>query len=276
MDMITLPAGDRVPSLGLGTWHMGARTNNRAAEVRALQHGVDLGMILIDTAEMYADGGAEEVTGAAIAGRRDAVFVVSKVLPHNASRSGTVAACEASLRRLGIETLDLYLLHWPGHHPLEETLGGFEALRAAGKIRHYGVSNFDPADMADLTAAGATACQTNQCLYNPSRRGIEFDLLPMMAQAGMPLMAYSPLEQGRLADDPVLTEIGRGHGVDALAVALAWVLRRGDVIAIPKASDLAHVAANRAAAGLVLGDDELALIDAAFPPPERAAPLEIL
>ncbi|MEC9166565.1 MAG: aldo/keto reductase, partial [Pseudomonadota bacterium] len=133
MDMITLPAGDRVPSLGLGTWHMGARTDNRAAEVRALQHGVDLGMTLIDTAEMYADGGAEEVTGAAIAGRRDAVFVVSKVLPHNASRSGTVAACEASLRRLGIETLDLYLLHWPGHHPLEETLGGFEALRAAGK-----------------------------------------------------------------------------------------------------------------------------------------------
>lgn len=276
MQIVTMPAGDTVPAVGLGTWHMGERADTRAAEVRALQQGVDLGMTLIDTAEMYANGGAEEVTGAAIAGRRDAVFVVSKVLPHNASKAGTIAACEASLGRLGIETLDLYLLHWPGHHPLEETLAGFEALRAAGKIRHYGVSNFDPADMADLAAAGGDACQTNQCLYNPSRRGIEFDLLPMMAEAGMPLMAYSPLEQGRLADDPVLTDIGRAHGVGTLAVALAWVLRRGDVIAIPKASDPAHVAANRAAAELALDDGELALIDAAFPPPTRPAPLEIL
>lgn len=277
MRTVTLPGGETVPALGLGTWHMGERGSNRAAEADALRCGIDLGMTLIDTAEMYATGGAEEVVGEAIQGRRDKVFLVSKVLPFNASRNGTVEACEASLSRLGVETIDLYLLHWPGPGPLAETLAGFEDLQRDGKIRHWGVSNFDTSEMRDLAAlTGGSACATNQVLYNLARRGIEFDLLPWCAARSMPVMAYSPLEQGRLAGHRVLAAIAARHGVSALQVALAWVLDRDGVIVIPKAGQLDHVRQNRAALDIRLTPDDQAALDQAFPPPSVKRPLEIL
>lgn len=277
MKTVTLPGGEAVPALGLGTWHMGERGADRAAEADALRCGIDLGMTLIDTAEMYASGGAEEVVADAISGRRDKVFLVSKVLPFNADRNGTVEACEASLSRLGVETIDLYLLHWPGSYPLEDTLAGFEDLKQAGKIRHWGVSNFDTDEMADLTALpGGAACATNQVLYNLARRGVEFDLLPWCAARSMPVMAYSPLEQGRLAGNPVLAEVARQHRVTALQVALAWVLARDGVIAIPKASHLEHVRQNHAALEIVLTAEDRSVLDRAFAPPSRKQALEIL
>ena len=276
MKTVTLPGGETVPALGLGTWHMGERGSDRKAEADALRLGIDLGMTLIDTAEMYASGGSEEVVGDAIAGRRDGLFIVSKVLPFNADHAGTVAACEASLTRMGIETIDLYLLHWPGSSPLEETFGAFEQLRRDGKIRHWGVSNFDADEMAEVDVAGRGACATNQILYNLTRRGPEFDLLPWCADKGMPVMAYSPLEQGRLAGDPTLGSIAARHGVSDLTVALAWVLRRDGVIAIPKAAQDAHVRANAAALDLALDDADLTALDAAFPAPKAKTPLEIL
>jgi diketogulonate reductase-like aldo/keto reductase len=273
---ISLAIGETVPSLGLGTWMMGDRRGQRAAEIRALQFGLDLGMTLVDTAEMYASGVAEEITGEAIAGRRDEVFVVSKVLPSNASRAGTIAACERSLRRLKIETMDLYLLHWRGSYPLSETVAGFEALKAAGKIRHWGVSNFDAEDMGELFAAGGTACASNQVLYNLTRRGIEHDLLPWCEAHKVPIMAYSPIEQGRLARNAALARIAEAHGATAAQVALAFVLSRPGVIAIPKSGNDAHVRDNRAAADLVLTVGDLAALDAAFPPPRRKRPLEMI
>ncbi|MBO6562861.1 MAG: aldo/keto reductase [Nisaea sp.] len=276
MRQIRFPDGREVPALGLGTWFMGERAVSRAAEVRALKLGIELGMTLIDTAEMYADGGAEEVVGEAVRGCRDDVFIVSKVLPYNASRKGAIAACEASLRRLGTERVDLYLLHWPGSHPLSETVAAFEELKAAGKIGGYGVSNFDVAEMeAWERVAGPESCQTDQVLYNLSRRGIEWDLVRWAGERSMPLMAYSPLEQGRLRHD-VLDEIGREKGASAAQIALAWVLRNPEVIAIPKASDPEHVRSNRASLDIELDDGDLARLDRVFPPPGAKRALEIL
>ena len=276
MKTVTLPGGESVPALGLGTWHMGERGSDRKAEADALRLGIDLGMTLIDTAEMYASGGSEEVVGDAIAGRRDGLFIVSKVLPYNADHSGTIEACEASLRRMGIETIDLYLLHWPGSSPLEETFDAFEQLQRDGKIRHWGVSNFDTGEMEEVHEVGKGACATNQILYNLTRRGPEYDLLPWCARKGMPVMAYSPLEQGRLGGHRALQPIAEKHAVSDMTVALAWVLRRDGVIAIPKAARSEHVKANVAALDVNLDAEDLAALDAAFPPPTAKTHLEIL
>jgi len=273
---VQLPGGEAVSALGQGTWHMGESAHLRAAEVAALRAGLDLGLDLIDTAEMYGEGGAEEVVGEAIAGRRDGVFVVSKVYPHNASHDGVVAACERSLRRLRTDRIDLYLLHWRGAHPLAETVAGFEALRAAGKIRHWGVSNFDVADMTELAAAGGSACAANQILYNVGRRGPEFDLMPWLSAARIPVMAYSPVEQGNLPRGGALERVARRHGADAFQIALAWAMRRPDVIAIPKATRIAHVEANARARDIVLDAADLAEIDREFPPPRGKIELEMI
>ncbi|MFB4390621.1 MULTISPECIES: aldo/keto reductase [unclassified Pseudomonas] len=257
----------RVSTIGQGTWYMGEDPAQRAAEVAALQHGIELGMTLVDTAEMYAEGGAEEVVGQAIAGRRDQVFLVSKVYPHNASQRGVPAACERSLKRLGTDCIDLYLLHWRGQYPLEETVEAFERLREQGKIRHWGVSNFDLADLHELDN---TDCATNQVLYNPAERGIEFDLLPWSQAQGLTTMAYCPLAQaGRLLRHPVLAQVAERHGVTPAQVSLAWVTREKGVIAIPKAVNPMHVRLNAAAQGLVLTEQDLREIDAAFPAPTR-------
>ncbi|WP_191060003.1 aldo/keto reductase [Geminicoccus harenae] len=277
MQQVELPGGERVPALGQGTWYMGEQVGSRKAEVAALRRGIELGMTLIDTAEMYGEGGAEIVVGEAVAGQRDEVFIVSKVYPHNASAKGTQAACERSLQRLNTDRIDLYLLHWRGRYPLAETVAAFERLQQDGKIRHWGVSNLDTDDMEELFGVpGGTACAANQILLNLTRRGPEFDLLPWCRQRGVPVMAYSPIEQGRLPASPALDEVARRHGVDRFTVALAWVLHHPGVIAIPKASSLAHVAANRRAADLRLDGEDLALLDRAFPPPRRKRPLEML
>ncbi|KOV89988.1 aldo/keto reductase [Nocardia sp. NRRL S-836] len=272
---VQLPSGESVPALGLGTWHMGESRAARDDEVAALRLGLDLGMTLVDTAEMYADGRAEEVVGEAVAGRRDEVFLVSKVLPRNASAPGTVRACEASLRRLGTDHIDLYLLHWRGRVPFEHTLDGFAALVRSGKIRHWGVSNFDVADMAELTELSGF-CQADQILYNLSRRGPEHDLLPWLAERSIPVMAYSPVEQGRLLRSPVLAEVARRHGATPAQIALAWVLRLPNVNAVPKSSSLDHVRENAAAGDLRLTEADLADLDAAFPPPDGPEPLDVL
>ncbi len=270
-----LPSGLAVPVLGLGTWHMGEDRRRHADEVAALKLGLDLGMTLVDTAEMYASGGAEEVVRDAIDGRRDEAFVVSKVLPSNASRAGVARACEASLKRLGTDRIDLYLLHWRGSVPLAETVAGFEALKSAGKILHWGVSNFDADDMAELSrVSDGGAVQTNQVLYNLQSRGIEFDLLPN--RTGVPLMAYSPIGQGDLTRNSRVIAVAERHGATAAQVALAWVMRQEGVIAIPKATRLEHVRDNRAALDLVLTPADLAELDAAFPPPRRKQPLEMI
>lgn len=263
--------------LGQGTWMMGERSGNRAAEIAALRLGIELGMTLIDTAEMYAGGGAEEVVGEAIAGGRDRVFLVSKVLPSNASRAATVRACEASLRRLGTDRIDLYLLHWRGGVPLAETVDAFERLKAEGKIRHWGVSNFDADDMDELAGVPAgNAVQTNQVLYNLATRGIEFDLLPQARDAGLPVMAYSPIAQGDLGTERRLADIAGRHGATPAQVALAFVLSRPGVIAIPKATQPEHVRANRAAADLALSAADLAELDRLFAPPTGKLPLAMI
>lgn len=274
---VPLPSGEPIPALGLGTWHMGEDASDRAREVAALRLGLDLGLSLIDTAEMYGDGGAEEVVGEAIAGRREQVFLVSKVLPSHASRAGTVAACERSLRRLGTDRIDLYLLHWRGSTPLPATVEAFEELVRAGKIRHWGVSNLDPADLEELAGVpGGGAVQVDQVLYNPGRRGIEVDLLPWCRARGVAVMAYSPIEEGRLAGHRALRSVAARHGATPAQIALAWVLRQDGVSAIPKASTLAHVRENRAALDLRLGPEDLAEIDRAFPPPTEPRPLEMI
>jgi diketogulonate reductase-like aldo/keto reductase len=273
---VRLPGGEMVPALGQGTWKMGDNPRRRADEVRALQLGLDLGMTLIDTAEMYADGGSEKVVGEAIESRRDEVFLVTKVSPGNASREGTIAACERSLKRLATDRIDLYLLHWPGRHPIGETVAAFEKLKSAGKIRHWGVSNFDVKQMEELLAAGGTAVAANQVLYNLTRRGIEFDLLPWQAAHKIPIMAYSPVEQGRLAKHHDLDRIANARGVTSAQIALAFTLVRDDVISIPKASDPAHMRDNRAAADIELTPAELKALDAAFPPPRRKGELEMI
>jgi diketogulonate reductase-like aldo/keto reductase len=272
-----LPSGEAVPVLGQGTWNMGESPDLRAAEIDALRFGIDAGMTLIDTAEMYGDGASEELVGAAIAGRRSKVFLVSKVLPHHATRAGTIAACEESLRRLGTDHLDLYLLHWRGQVPLAETLEGFDALVRAGKIRAWGVSNFDTADMIGLVGNhGGPAVQTNQVLYNLSRRGIEYDLLPWCERRSIPVMAYSPLEQARLLDDSSLRRIAHAYSATPAQIALAWVLRNDGVIAIPKAGTADHVKQNLAALDIALSASDLAALDRAFPPPTTKRPLEMI
>jgi diketogulonate reductase-like aldo/keto reductase len=272
-----LPGGDDVPILGQGTWGMGEKASRRAAEVAALRLGLDLGMSLIDTAEMYGDGGAEEVVGEAVSGRRDEVFIVSKVLPTHASRPGVATACDRSLRRLGTDRIDLYLLHWRLGTPLAETVAGFEALKAAGKIRHWGVSNFDTADMAELAAvADGRNVQTDQVLYNLTRRGIEHDLLPWCRERGIPVMGYSPVEQGALAGDGRLARIAERYGVSRSQIALAWVLRKDGVIAIPKASSPEHIRDNRAAHDIRLAPADLQELDRAYPPPAGKQPLEMI
>ncbi|MER9007573.1 MULTISPECIES: aldo/keto reductase [unclassified Mesorhizobium] len=273
----TLPSGEAVQVLGQGTWKMGEDSRRRAGEVNALKLGLDLGMTLIDTAEMYASGGAEEVVAEAIAGRRDELFLVSKVLPSNASRTGVARACENSLKRLRTDRIDLYLLHWPGSVPLGETVDAFEALKKAGKIRHWGVSNFDTDEMEELTGlSSGDHVQTNQVLYNLSRRGPEFDLAPWSRQRGIPLMAYSPVEQGALARNSRLETIAARHNATAAQIALAWVMAQPGVIAIPKASSQEHVRQNFAALDIELTAEDLAELDRAFPPPTRKRGLEMI
>lgn len=277
MRAIQLPGGGELPVLGQGTWGMGERRGQRAAEVAALRRGLDLGLGLIDTAEMYGSGGAEEVVGAAIAGRRDEVFLVSKVYPHNASRRGAVEACERSLRRLGTDHLDLYLLHWRGSTPLAETMDAFEQLRADGKIKRFGVSNFDPSDMGELFAGElGRRSATDQVLYNLTRRGVEVDLLPWCREQGLPVMAYSPIEQGRLLGEPALRRVAERHEATPAQIAIAWVLAQDGVCAIPKAATPEHVDQNRAALDVELTAADLAELDAAFPAPKRPVPLEVL
>ena len=274
----TLPDGTSVPALGQGTWHMGEGRESAEKEAEALRLGLELGMTLIDTAEMYGEGGAERVIARAITGRRDSVFLVSKVYPHNASRRGVPAACERSRQRLGTDVIDLYLLHWRGSIPLAETVEAFEALRQEGKIRYWGVSNFDLDDMAELAALPHGGdCATNQVLYNPNTRGIEFDLLPWCEQHRMPIMAYSPVGQGgSLLKSRALGEVARRHGATPAQIAIAWSLRRPGVICIPKSSDTEHVQQNAAAADIQLTADDLAQIDAAHPPPQRKQSLGML
>ncbi|MGN6159367.1 MAG: aldo/keto reductase [Devosia sp.] len=273
---VQLPSGEAVPALGQGTWKMGESASRRADEIKALRLGLDLGMRLIDTAEMYADGGAEELVGEAVAGRRDEVFLVSKVWPHNASRSGAVAACERSLKRLRTDRIDLYLLHWPSTHPLSETIAAFEAVRRDGKVRYWGVSNFDVDDMEKTLAAGGEAVAANQVLYNLTRRGVEFDLFPWLAERHVPVMAYSPVEQGRLARNAALERIATAHNATAAQIAIAFTLLRPDVISIPKATSLEHVRENAVAADIVLSESDREVLDAAFPPPKRKRGLEMI
>lgn len=274
---VTLPSGTTVPALGLGTWQMGETKARASDEIDSLRLGLDLGMTLIDTAEMYGDGEAERIVGRALQGRRDAAFLVSKVYPWNASRHGTIAACEASLQRLGTDRLDLYLLHWRGEHPLGDTVAAFEALRAAGKIGAWGVSNFDVADMEELLALpGGENCAVNQVLYNLSRRGIEHDLLPWCQAHAIPVMAYSPIEQGRLVHHPELTRIAKAYQATPAQVALAFLLERDGVIAIPKSANPARVRENRDAVDLDISDEDWSALDAAFPPPARKMALEML
>jgi len=275
---VRLPDGLEVPALGQGTWHMGESARLKQQEVAALRLGIELGMTLIDTAEMYGNGGAEEVIAEAIAGRRDGLFLVSKVYPHNASRSGVPAACERSLRRLRVDCIDLYLLHWPGSHPLSETVDAFEALRAAGKIRYWGVSNFDTGEMGRAWKLPAgSRCATDQVLYHPDSRGIEFDLLPWCAAQRMPIMAYSPLGQGgRLLRSKALKAVAERHNATPAQIAIAWSLRSGAAISIPKATSPAHVRENAGAGDIVLAEADLAEIDAVHPPPRRKQGLDIL
>ncbi len=276
---IALAGGESIPALGIGTWNMGGKANTRADEMAALQMAVDLGMTVVDTAEMYGDGAAEELVAAALAHRRDEIFLVSKVLPQHASRRGTIAACEASLRRLKTDRLDLYLLHWRGGVPLDEMLDALATLQRDGKIRHLGVSNFDVEDMEEATGLAKRAhvwVATNQVLYNLTRRGIEYDLLPWCRDRGIPVMAYSPLEQGRLNGRKALRAVSARLGATPAQVALAWVLRAPGVIAIPKSGRPERVRENRAAVDITLTPQDLAELDDEFPAPRRKKPLEMI
>ncbi len=277
MRTVLLPDGTEVPALGQGTWHMGERPGAAKDEVAALKLGIELGVGLIDTAEMYGNGRAEEIVAEATAGQRDRLFIVSKVLPNNASRSGVPAACERSLKRLRTDRIDLYLLHWRGSHPLAETVAAFEQLREAGKIRYWGVSNFDTGDMQELTRLPDGAhCAVNQVLYHVGSRGIEYDLLPWSTERKIPLMAYSPVGQGgRLLQSKALAAVAKRHNATPAQVAIAWTMRHGNVISIPKASDPTHVRENAVAGEIVLSDEDLAVIDAAHPPPARKQSLDI-
>ncbi|YCI21100.1 aldo/keto reductase [Paenibacillus sp. Z3-2] len=279
---ILLPDGTALPAIGQGTWNMGEKQSSQEEEARALRSGIELGMTVIDTAEMYAEGGAEVVTGKAISGCRDEVFLVSKVYPHHADRKQMITACERSLTRLGTDRLDLYLLHWRGGIPLEETVQALEQLKQAGKILRWGVSNLDTRDMQELwRLPEGSHCMVNQVLYHAASRGIEHDLLPWMRERRVPVMAYCPLAQGgrlrnELLEHPVIREIAQGRGVTTSQIALAWVIRYGDVLAIPKAVQLNHVADNAAAVNIVLTQEELTRLDEAFPAPKGKVSLDIV
>jgi diketogulonate reductase-like aldo/keto reductase len=277
LPMVTLPGGKRVPALGQGTWHMGETRRIMEEEAAAVRLGIELGMTLIDTAEMYGNGGAEEMVARAAEGLRDDLFIVSKVYPHNASRAGVIAACERSLARLRTDRIDLYLLHWRGSIPLAETLAGFEQLMRDGKIRHYGVSNFDRADMAEWGALkGGESVAANQVLYNLSRRGPEWDLLPWCRERGIAIMAYTPLGQGSLLHNRTLADIARRSDATPAQVALAWLLRQEGMIVIPKAAHLEHVRDNRGALNVALTEEDLSALDRAFPPPKGKSSLGML
>ena len=281
MKTVTLPDETSLPALGLGTWRMGESARSRAAETAAIRLGLEIGYRVIDTAEMYGEGGAEQVVGQALAEAlragdvaREQLFIVSKVYPHNASRAGVVAACERSLRRLALDRIDLYLLHWSGPHPLGDTVAGFEALQAQGRIRHWGVSNFDTDEMRALGAvAGGDRCAANQVYYSLSERGAEFDLLPWQRARSMPLMAYCPLDQGGLAKEALLHDVAARLNATASQVALAWLMARSGVMAIPKAVRESHLRENFAAAALALSDADCAEVDRLFPPPGRKTAL---
>ena len=281
MNTLSLPDGTVLPALGLGTWHMGESARSRADEVAALRLALEIGYRVIDTAEMYGEGGAEEVVGQALAEAlrsgtvaREQVFIVSKVYPHNASRAGIAAACERSRKRLQLDHIDLYLLHWPGPHALVETVAGFEAMQAQGRIRRWGVSNFDADDLHELNdVPGGEHCAANQVYYSLSTRGAEFDLLPWQRERSMPLMAYCPLDQGGLASAPALQGVAQRQDATASQVALAWLMTQRGVMVIPKAVREAHLRENFAAASLVLTEADLAEIDRHFPPPRRKTPL---
>jgi diketogulonate reductase-like aldo/keto reductase len=290
MNTLPLPSGATIPTLGLGTWRLGESRASRSAEVAAVRTAIEIGYRLIDTAEMYGEGGAEEVVGQAVAEalragdvRRDELFIVSKVYPHNASRRGTLQACERSRRRLGLDQIDLYLLHWRGQHPLGDTVAAMHALMADRQIAHWGVSNFDVDDMQELFAVAALrrsdakrACAANQVYFSLSERGAAFSLLPWLCAHGVPLMAYSPIDQGTLAGHQALARIGAPLGLSAAQVALAWVLQQPGVVAIPKAVKPQHLCDNFAAADISLNADQLRQIDDAFPPPRRKAPLAMI
>jgi aldehyde reductase len=277
MKRVALPSGETVPALGQGTWHFGEQLDRREEEIATLRRGIDLGMTLIDTAEMYGDGKSEMVVGEAIRGLRDKVFIVTKVYPHNASRRAMHAACNNSLERLHIDAIDLYLLHWPGSVPLAETVEAFEALKRAGKIRHWGVSNFDLDLMQELTAeAGGGAVQTNQVLYNLSQRGIEWDLLPWLRRQRIPVMAYSPMDEGRLLRTRAMTVFAKKHEMTPAQVAIAWLLAQDGVIAIPKTGNRARLEENAGALAHPLTTAQLAELDLLFPPPTGPTPLAMI
>jgi len=276
MRTVALKTGEKVPVLGLGTWRMGERASERAAEVKAVKLGLELGIRLVDTAEMYGEGKAEEIVGEAMGRLRDEIYLVSKVYPHNASRKGAIAACDRSLKRLETDRLDLYLLHWRGSHPLAETVEAFEALKKDGKIRNWGVSNLDAGDMDELAGVpGGKHCASNQVLYHLGSRGIEWQLLKKCQAAKIMVMAYSPLGQGPLLRKPALGKVAQKHGCDPAAVALAWVVRQPGVVTIPKATNPEHVRANIKALDVKLDAEDLAALDTAFPPPKRASALDM-
>jgi len=276
MPQITLPDGESVPTYGQGTWHMGESRGRIAEEAAALKLGIDLGITLIDTAEMYGNGIAEEIVAEAAHGRRDDLFIVSKVLPYNASRNGTIEACERSLKRLKPDRIDLYLLHWRGSHPFAETLAAFERLQRDGKIRHHGVSNFDRGDMEEWIRAGGKAVASNQILYNLTRRGPEFEVIPWCRERGVSIMAYSPIEQGRMLGHKGLGEVAMRRSATPTQVALAWLLRQEGMVVIPKASRQEHVRENLGALDLELTDQDIADLDRAFPPPKGRSSLGML
>ena len=277
MKTVTLPCGETVPSLGQGSWKIGSDPARRQEEIATLRSGIDLGLTLVDTAEMYGEGESEALIGEAIAGRRDQVFLVSKVYPHNASLEAMRRSCEASLRRLRVQAIDLYLLHWPGSVPIGETVEAFESLRRAGKIRHWGVSNFDlPAMQRLWRTPGGDACQTNQVLYHLAERGIEWGLQPWLRERGLPVMAYSPFDEGRLLRDPALARFAREHGMTPAQVALAWLLERGDVIAIPKTGRREALNENVQALSQPLSAQQLGALDALFAPPKGPRPLAMI
>ena len=277
MRTIRLKSGQSLPSLGMGTWRMGENSKDFDDEVLALRHGLGLGFSLIDTAEMYGEGGAEEVVSEAIKGRRQSVFLVSKVYPHNASRDGAIAACNRTLKRLNTDYLNLYLLHWRGSYPLSETLEAYQQLTQAGKIRDYGVSNFDTDDMEEaMQVPGGDAIATNQVLYNLSRRGIERNLLPWCTQRQMPVMAYSPVEQGRILNNATLKQLAKERDASAAQIAIAWLLQQPNVVIIPKSSRIDHIEQNYAAQHLALSPQELETLEVAFPAPKKSIPLQML
>ena len=277
METVELPSGETVPALGQGTWNIGDNRSTRAEEIATLRCGLDLGLSLIDTAEMYGEGASEELVAEALAGRRDEAFIVSKVYPHNASKRGTVQACERSLKRLKTDRIDLYLLHWRGSVPFAETIGAMQALQAAGKIRHFGVSNLGLADMREwVKAPGGAAVAANQILYNLTRRGPEWELIPWLRERHIPVMAYSPIEQAHLVRDRKLITFAQAHGMTPAQAALAWLLAKDNVIVIPKASRRERVIENAKAREIKLSAAQLTELDQLFAPPRGPVPLEML